>query len=150
MRFRQLKDILEWTRQFHARIAQRFAREPGVSERAGMLLGYLADHEEKLAAAIEHFESDADSRLLNSWFQVATGFDALPSETELCKTLEDADELTIINLVVSCHDQIIHAYKELQGHTGIESVKEVLDDLIQLEQNKKILMVRDAQYLQDI
>jgi len=150
MRFRQVKDILEWTREFHSLIAQRLGQTSGNSERAKLLLEYFSDHEERLAYVVARFEEDADAGLLNSWFQDVTEFDELPSTEELNERLKNADENEVVKLVVHCHDQIIAAYKALLNESDIESVSDILSNLVQLEENEKMLLVRDSQYFQDV
>lgn len=73
MRFETVKDIIEVIRQLHEALSRQYAEleQLTTSERAALMLDYLARHERRLAAALQHYEQDAARGILETWLQYA-------------------------------------------------------------------------------
>ena len=54
MRFKQLSDVLDWAQALHRKLAELYRDRAGshTQDRIGMLLTYLAEHENALALAL--------------------------------------------------------------------------------------------------
>ena len=69
MQVETLNDVMKWTREAHQYLANCMQHCAGKNEgaRAKLLLGYLADHEQKLVKVLDEFEKTASANALNTW-----------------------------------------------------------------------------------
>jgi hypothetical protein len=152
MRFRQIRDVLDWTRTFHDTLANDYdAMARGhEKDRVGILLNYLAAHERALSAAILHYEEDAAESLLATWYDQAPEVKLPPDLKTLCATLKEVDTRSVLALSVAFHDTLIDMYGVLAAQAPTPSVKALFDDLLSQETREKMRTVRDAMYLEDL
>ena len=152
MRFCQVKEVLDWVVSFHERLSEEYDRlgDDATKERFSLLLNYLAEHQRMLASTIEKFEIDAADELLNVWSQECPPLELPASLEELHVTLSGKETNAIVNEAIKFHDELIRAYRELEGAAEIDSVRDLFTNLASLEQNEQMRMVRDAQYLNDL
>ena len=80
MRFETVKDFIEVIRQLHDALSRQYAEleQLATSERAALMLDYLARHERRLAAALQHYEQDAARGILETWLQHIPELDSAP------------------------------------------------------------------------
>ena len=152
MRFRTVQDILEWTRTFHHHLGEAYRElsESSTRERARMLLDYLADHEQALETAIEHYETDAADRLLRTWYQ-GTRDIPLPKTLEAAReALRDSDTTAIMLKSIEFHDLLIGIYRELVDQAPTDDARALFNSLAEMENHEKMRMVRDAMRFEDI
>ncbi|MBY4678565.1 ATPase [Marinobacterium arenosum] len=152
MQVEQIKDILDWLSKYHHQMSLCYDRSANRSEssRIKMLLSYLAEHEQSLADAVAKYEKIADSQVLNTWCYEY--MDHKPDLAEaLCST--DLDQLSLEQIVSRCvaaHDELIVLYRYLLGRSDTDRLKELFENLIQLEQNESMRMVRDTSSYADL
>lgn len=124
MRYHQVKDLVVWAADFHARMAQQFsdAAEKADAERLKMALTYLASRELRMKTGLEDIFSDgSDHRdVLNTWFDDPTDF---PQPPKLEKLVESAD----YNSVDIAMQASINAHKTLQALYEYRSDKAVIE-----------------------
>ena len=150
MRFKRAQDILDWVVVFHDRLATLYhglakGRE---QERIGLLLEYLADHQEGLRDNLMDYETDV-TRLLPTWYEQAPET-PLPGDVQaLVDFLEAQDTAEIVQLAIGFHDQLIDLYKWMQDKAPTDSLRELFANLAEMENHEKMRMVRDAQRLED-
>lgn len=152
MRFRQIRDVLDWTRTFHDTLANDYdgMARGHEKERVGILLHYLAAHERALSAALQHYEEDAAKSLLATWYDNAPEVKLPPDLKSLCQTLEKVDTESVLALSITFHDTLIDMYSVLATEAPTPAVKALFDDLLSQESREKMRTVRDALYLEDI
>jgi hypothetical protein len=152
MRFKQVEDILSWVVQFHADLELRYREleEGDAKERVVMLLEYLADHQQILGGAIEKFKVDASSQLLNTWFNQTPVVNYPEKLASLASRVSGASTSEVVLIAVECHDLLIQMYKALQRDSDMQSLKDLFQTLIDMEQHEKLRMVRDAGRLEDL
>jgi len=150
MRFHTIKEILDWTRTFHAKLASDYDRlaEEHERERVGLLLHYLAQHERALGEAIRHYEEDEIHDILG----VAYAPDVdLPSDLDsLCNTLERVETADVLVLALRFHDLLIDLYEKLAETAPSPEIKALFEDIAQHEVKEKLRTVRDAAHLEDV
>ena len=151
IRYRQIREILDWMQAFHERLSIEYhiMSQGQVRERVALLLQYLADHQRQLQNAIKHYEEDASEEFLNTWH------DHFP-ELDLPETLDDLKHhLSVINtddvirLAVKFHDVLICLFEEIGNTAPTDEVRDVFNDLAQMERREKERMVRDSAFLED-
>ena len=152
MRFQTVEEIIDWTADFHGRLAELFRAASSAEhrERLSLLLQYVADHEQHLRNSLKNFELDGADRLLATWFDHAPEAD-LPNVPDNINTLLDSGDIDkIIESVVGFHDRMIGAYANLREQANNDSIRTLFDRLADLEHNEKITLVRDSQHFNDI
>lgn len=150
MRFKRVQDILDWVVIFHDRLATLYhgmakGRE---QERIGLLLEYLADHQEGLRDTLLDYAADVN-RLLPTWYEQAPET-PLPGDPQaLADFLEVKQTSEVVNLAIGFHDQLIDLYKWMQDKAPTDSIRELFASLVAMETHEKMRMVRDALRLED-
>ena len=152
MRFRQISDVLDWTRTFHDILANDYDElaKGHEKDRVGMLLQYLAEHERALSAAMQHYEEDAAESLLATWYDQSPEVKLPPNLDGLCDTLEKIDTDTVLALSMVFHDILIDMYKVFAAKAPTPAAKALFDSLLSQETREKMRTVRDAQRLEDL
>jgi len=108
MAFKQLKDLLEWTTQYHEMLERQYETLASSQrdERMKMTLGFLAGREHHLAERMERFLQDADDDLMDSWLVDSQEFDIrkIPAHIPVCTGCADIHDV---------HKNILQAHKTL-------------------------------------
>lgn len=153
MQIETLKDVLEWTAGFHRQLSGCLARceSHEASERGRLLLDYLKQHEATLAKLVETFEREASSNALNTWCYEY--LDKNPIMQQPCR--EQVSDLPDVNAVLGSvlkqHNQLIDLYRYLYAEAAVvPSAKELLQELIDLEQHEIMRMVQSSNRLSDL
>ncbi len=152
MRFKQIRDVLNWTRTFHDTLANDYdgLAKGHEKERVGMLLQYLAEHERTLSSALQHYEEDAAGALLATWYDKAPEIKLPPDLDSLCDTLEKVDTDTVLSMALVFHDSLIDIYKALAVLAPTPAAQTLFDNLVSQETQEKMRAVRDALRLEDL
>ena len=152
MRYKTVKDILDWTAELHRQLgemAEQTADEPERG-RLKIVVDYLSDHEARLKEAIHDFEKDIPEGVLATWFDRAPDF-KMPDLAQEAEGLARAGNIEqAIALVVAFHDQIVGIYNNLAEQTNNEKIRELFESLASLEEHDKLRLVRNAHHLRDM
>ena len=151
MRFCQVKELLDWIRAFHEELANQYdgLTDQSIKSRVGLLLTYLADHQRVLADSIEKFETDSANSLLTTWSDQCPDLELPDSLGELKNTLSGKETADVVQQAIGFHDLLIRIYTDLQEAAETDSIRELFQNLAELEKHEKLRMVRDALYLED-
>ena len=152
MRFCQISELLDWIDAFHQALAEKYkilADEDSVKERAALLLNYLSDHQRLLAESISKYKTDSADNLLTTWSDQCPELDLPDSVTQLHSALSGKSTEEIIQKVIEFHDILIDMYKALADKATNTSVKDLFENLSQMERQEAMRTVRDAQRLED-
>lgn len=151
MRFFQVSELLDWISAFHEALADqyRLLADQTDKERAALLLNYLSDHERSLAESIEKYELDAADSILATWSGQSPELHLPESLVHLNRSLSGKDSQEIITCVIDFHNILIEMYNTLAENTASDSVKNLFENLAQMERHESMRTVRDAQRLED-
>lgn len=152
MRIESIEDVLQWTNEYHSRLAKCLGhcRDASTIERGRMLLDYLAVHERKLAETVEGFRTQSDKGALHTLC-----YDYL--QRYPVKPHPDCDmpfaEMTpeqVMQQIEHEHGQIIDLYKHLRSRVDAISAVELIDELISLEEHQAMQMSHTANRFHDL
>lgn len=152
MEVETLKDVLEWTRKFHRNLSGCLRECAGhnESERARLLLDYLAQHENQLAGLVSDFEDQAETRALNTWCYDYMEKHPILHNTHCDVPFQNLGAEEIMNIVTDQHEQVIDLYRYLHARADTEGTRELMDNLKSLEENEAKQMTQAANRLQDM
>lgn len=152
MEVRTFFDLIEWTRELHAKLAACMAHcaSRHDDERASLLLDYLASHEAEMEKTVAAFERQADRKAANTYL-----YDYMPHNpitTHLAcddhYTKLDADAISAE--VFDFHDQIISLYRTLIGKAEIREAAELMQALLDMEEHETKRLVRQITRMDDL
>ena len=152
MNINTLKDIIHWTRSAHTHLSDHMSRsaaETG-SERAQMLLNYLADHERLLSDKLDSFEHNGDLSALNTWCYEFIDQKPMLSGTGEDAPFADMNSETIAATLAEQHQTIIGLYKHLLDQADSNSLRESLQQLVDMEEHEVMVMMQSANRLSDL
>ncbi len=150
MRYKTVEEILDQAAALHDRLAacSREAAEAQDKQRLGLVLDYLADHQDRLRQAIESFEDDAGDRVMSTWFDRSPELELPQVQSQELAGIDDVDAL--IDKVADFHDRIIALYGNLRDQAHIHEVREIFANLADLERHEKMELVQSTRQLQDM
>ena len=152
MQIETLKDVIQWTKDFHQRLATCMAHcaNEQLNERGSFLLNYLADHEQKLSSVLQAFEDSADLKALNTWCYEYLDKTPIKPHVTCDKPFAEMTTEEIIGEIEAQHQQIIALYRYLVGRADIPSAIELLEQLATLEEHEAMRMAHGANRLEDL
>lgn len=153
-----LQHLIDWSRAVHVRLADCMSESPtagrGVSERqrelALGLKGYLADRERRIVHMVEEFEQQADPRALKTWL-----YDWLPHAPEepgaICDpALTAMDFDAISKAVFDAHNEIIALHRGLLRQADIPEVRDLIQELLDLEKGHTRQVAQQVNRMRDM
>lgn len=152
MKVETLHDLIEWTRQTHKHLAQCFKHCSNKQEetRAKWLLEYLTDHEKILAKAVQQFEKNADLRALNTWVYDYVGHTPIDPHQACSAPYASMSFDEIAASVFDTHNQVIDLYRYLQGRADIPAARELVENLLSMEEHQTMLLAQQTNRLSDL
>ena len=152
MDIKTFRELIEWTADLHGQLARCLSHCTALNkdERARMLLGYLAGHETDIEHMVNEFVRQAGTDILETRV-----YDYLPHES--MKFHRPCDEhfakldfTAVRSEVYDYHDQIIKLYKTLLGKINIPKIKELMEELLTMEQNEFKRLVHQISRMDDL
>jgi rubrerythrin len=151
MRFEQAKDVIEYCEKLHHQIGEFYGElgEEVTQQRVKMLLTYLSRHEEHLEESLKEYEADASDKILNTWLQFvpSSGIEASIKAFKIDPSMS-VDE--VVDKTIEFDNSLIELYREVINETSEPSVQAVFKNLVEMESQEKIKMVRNAMMLKEI
>lgn len=146
-----LRDALEWTSNFHGELskAMQSSSEVVADERSALLLDYLAKHEQNLARLVNAFKEEGDNHALNTWCREHFEKKPVIEEGLGDKRWEELAPDDLVEFVVFKHSQILDLYKTLLAKAPIDSMKDLLTQLVQAEEEEIKKMMQGVNRLAD-
>jgi len=151
MRFESIHDVLEHARNMHQQVADFYRQldDASAQTRVRMLLDYLAEHEQHLADAMHELGSEADPALLHSFLA------HMPDPVQFDEALHtpirpDMSVDEVLEIALRFDDALIALYQDLAEHTDNEAVRDLLNNLTELENLEKRRVARNTMMMQDI
>jgi hypothetical protein len=150
MRFRNVREILDWTKTFHEALATEY-EEMAIGherERVGLLLSYLADHERVLSDALTHYEEDQTHSILETCYAPDV---ELPEDVHaLAEKIETLDTMSVMKLAVQFHEILVCLYRKLAEKAPSQEVKALFENIARHESREKINTVRNTGQFEDV
>tara|TARA_R110001583_G_scaffold6774_11_gene34080 strand:+ start:7619 stop:8077 length:459 start_codon:yes stop_codon:yes gene_type:complete len=152
MQAENLKDVLDWSIEFHKQLSACLtdSADENENERAKLLLDYLAEHEQSLTKVIIEFEKTASSNALNTWCYEYLDKHPVMKHKHSDVPYAKLDTLQITEAVMHLHQQIIILYRDLAAQTVATSAHELLEELLSLEEHEAMRMSQSANRLEDM
>lgn len=153
MKVETIGGLIDWTRALHAGLSEclRHCSEATADQRLRWLLAYLADHERALADVVGGFERDADRRALDTWIYDYLGGHRPLDPHRVCDTpyaamsFEEAEAA-----VFDFHRQVLDLYRYLEGRAEIPEARELVDQLLAMEEHETARLARQAARIGDL
>lgn len=138
MRFKTVGEIVDYSREIHRALSAQYAEleQLASTEQAQFLLDYLNRHERHMAQALTRFQGDAAQAILNTWLQYSPEFcpQFLPELVDKVRSARLSDVRDIVRVALEVDDYLVTIYREMLENTGSAKVREVLSNLLQMEE----------------
>lgn len=152
MEIKTFSDLISWTRQLHAALAECLAHCATIhpDERASMMLDYMATHEAEMEKMVAAFERQADPKAgrtyIYDYIQRNPITSHLVCDDHYAKLSADA----IRSEVYGFHEQIIALHRNLIGKAEIEEALELVQSLLEMEESEVKRLVRQVERMDDL
>ena len=143
MRFESTRDVLKHAKDFHLQLHDffdRLAKQENIP-RTQLLLEYMISQEQSLVESLDHFEKQTPSGVLDTWLQYANDESILKiPNIDLFQPKISVD--AILELSMKMSDKLIEVYKLVEGEVNEYKVKEIFNNLadMQMQKQKRISM----------
>lgn len=151
MRFQTARDLLDQASGLHEGLARYYERLSGEAqkERVKLLLDYLARHEQNMSEVLGRYSRETADKVRNAWFS-----HELDGEFVKCippaRPVTELDNAGIIDLAIQLDDCIIDLYQLIAMNSELPEAREAFTNLVNLERQEKLRMVRQAMRLDDL
>jgi hypothetical protein len=147
-----LSDILDWTIDFHRQLSLCLADcvNENESERARLLLKYLAEREQALTKVVMEFKKTASSKALNTWCYEYLDKHPIIKHKHTDLPFINFSTLQITENVMHMHQQVITLYRDLTAQIVVNSAHKLLRELLSLEEHEAMRMSQSANRLEDL
>ena len=152
MQIDTFRDIIHWTRAYHQQLADCLSNSSTgqSSEKARILLDYLAEHESKLSDALRAFEETDNLKALNTWVMEFLNKKPIKPLNELGAPFENLPAEEIISKIEEEHSQIVELYKFLASRAVATPAVDLLEELAALEKHEAMRLSSASNLLGDI
>ena len=155
MTVEQTRGIVDHAREFHEQLAEYYHRMADVAQRprVRLLLDYMSAHEQRRAAALAEYEDTAPTQILNTWLQSSADTDAMHRVRAELATLRIHPDLEldeVIEIGLRLTDCVLAVYRDLAERAEPASIRDVFQNLLQMEAKAQQQFARDSGRLRDI
>lgn len=139
----RVRDLIDRAIGLHRDAAQHYAtlRATHGESEEGLYLGHLIEHEERVAESLEAYKEEAPSTVLETWFKYAPDL----SQAEALGALHEKTGATsgqISEIAEMISSMLSEVYDALAEGSPVENVRDVINDLRELENREKIRAMR--------
>lgn len=151
MRFKTIKDVIDFSRHLHEALSRQYAEleQLATSERAQLMLDYLNRHEQHLAAALKDYEVDAAKGIMDTWLQYTPELDAHPV-LERIRDMDINNVEEVVATALATDEYLREIYEEVAQRADLDELREVARSLRQIESNEQHRLARDALRFSDL
>ncbi len=149
--FETAQDVLHNARELHhvAGKLYRQLRDGSRDERSRMLLGYMSEHERKMEDSLITYEQHASRPVLETWMQ----YTLEDSPQDFISNLNTSFNMTpteIAELGQRVDDYLVDLFEEVTDTASSIELKEVFQNLIDMEHEEKHNLTRAANSLWEL
>ncbi len=151
MHYETVKDVVDHSRQLHQQISQFYHKlsEKNAQARVSMLLEFLQRHEANLADTLNKFEKDKSQKVLDSWLQFSPDQD-LNQELAEMEVNENMDADDVVEVALKLDKYFIDLYQDMVDGATSSAVKEVFQNLLDMEEHERIQTAKAALQINDM
>ncbi len=152
MQVETIRDVLSWTVSFHKNLKDclEHCSKQNKDERARMVLSYLSGREGSLERIVKGFEKTADKNALNTWCYDYIEKHPIIEHGHCDSPFKELDMSHIMEKIVNHHGQVIELYTHLYSRVDIDSAKELLDTIKDVEENEIKQIVQSVNWFSDM
>lgn len=147
-----MSDVLKLTQDWHHEISKHLQSNAGNTglERNQLLLDYLSEHEEKLSKTLETFRQKADLRALDTWFYEYTDRHKVVHQDprDIPFSRMSNDEIT--GKIGQLHNELVDLYRHLHSRAESDAARDVLAQLLNIEESKSKIISFGARRSQEL
>jgi len=151
MPYGQAKEIINASREFHHR-ASIFYQQLGAKaegSRVKMLLDYLARHEAHLNRALADYSEEIKSKALDAWYQYAQE-QCLLQPFDVSQYPADITVDAVMEIGFNMDSCLVESYKGMAESATNPKVREIFENMLLMEQQKKHKLARIALEINDM
>lgn len=151
MRFESARDVLKHTKEFHLQLRELFellVKQESIPRRK-LLLEYMISQEKSLVESLHHFEKNTPSGVLDIWLQYANDEAILKvPDIEVFQSKKSMND--ILELSIKMSDKLIEVYKLVEDQVDDNKVKEIFNNLADMQMQKQRRLTMNFDRLMDI
>ncbi len=145
MAFDQTKDVLEHAREFHRKLGTFYEelKESTSKERIRALLDYMSRHEKHIGDCLAQYEEQVSDNVLDTYLKYASESTRITdiSDFEIKPEMDVADVMAAAMHFDAC---LIEFYREMAQRALSEKVREVFENLLEMEQHEQLELSKRA------
>jgi len=145
MAFDQTRDVLKHARQFHQKLSVFYKdlKDSASKERARTLLDYMSRHEKYLDDCLAEYEEQVSDNVLDTYFKYESESTALAELVDF-EIKPDMDVNDVVAVAMHFDDCLIAFYREMAQRSLSEKVREVFENLLEMEQHEQLELSKRA------
>lgn len=153
MRFHQIRELVLWAADYHARLASTYTRQAtgDVEDRVRMALRYLAEHETNMQASLEQYlaEGSEHRSVLNTWFDDPADIPHAQVLDQLIASMRCDDVQSVLATALAAHRTLQDLYTHRAEHAVTTAESEFFEALTNGHEGEVRRLSRDMQRLED-
>lgn len=152
MKIETFHDLIDWTRQLHAHLAEcfRHCATQHEEDQGKWLLEYLSAHEATLERTVASFEKQADPKALHTWVYDYLSHTPISPHQACSAPYAEMSFDDISREVFSLHDQVIELYRYLEGRAEIPETRDLVRELLKLEEHEAMRLAQQTNRARDL
>ncbi len=146
MDIKTFEDLIEWSRELHHHLGRCMEAkvDAQTDEKAKALLNYLVDHEKAMEKMVTEFENQADAKALKTRVYDYLSNGPVTSQRTCTVPYDELDYEGICREVFDYHTQMINLYKSLAGKAETANARELMEDLLSMEEHESMRMAQQV------
>lgn len=145
-RYKQAIDFIMFVRNLHYDFKNYFEKvlDNQNQEKIKMILGYLAEHENKMVQTLNEYEKGLGKGIEETWYQ----FIELPEKPDCLKRLTFKSDISIddvLELISKVDNCLINLYKKLAEISVTDETRKIFENLADLEKNELRRVIHNIQ-----
>ncbi|MBA2778703.1 2-hydroxyacyl-CoA dehydratase [Billgrantia kenyensis] len=153
MRFHQVKELVDWAADYHARLADQYSRmaAAGDNERVRMALEYLTERERKMQNDLLGYLDDGSdhSTVLETWFDDPNDFPHAPVLERLPESANGESVQNVLATALTTHRTLQDLYAHRAELSGGNDERAFFEALASGHEAEVRRIARDMQRLED-
>ncbi len=145
------KDVIDQTKAFHKRLGDFYMElsDKAERERVKILLEYMSRHQDNLVSVVQEYEDSVSEHILNTWFMYVS------DECDLSAYFDanlgpDMTAQQVIQVAMELDKCLLETYQAMMEKEVPDEVQEVFARFLKMEEEQKILMAKNALYIEDL